>query len=108
MRPVHAGEAGCGEGSLLAGRPVHVGEGSPLAVRSVHAGEGAWREESAGDETCPMRGRAGAGRGESAGDETCPCGGGRVWGEGLVNGLYHGLTDGNGLGGAMERGVCWR
>ena len=74
-----------------------------------------------------MRGRAGVGRGESAGGETCPCGGGRVWGEesllavrpvpcgggrvwgeGLVNGLCHGLTDGNGLGGAMERGVCWR
>jgi len=64
MRPVHAGEAGCGEGSLLAGRPVHVGEGSPLAVRSVHAGEGAWREESAGDETCPMRG--GRARGEGS------------------------------------------
>ena len=36
--------------------------------------------------------------GESAGGETCPCGGGR-----LVNGLCHGLTDGNGFGGAMER-----
>ena len=34
------------------------------------------------------------GRGESAGEETCPCGGGR-----LVNGLCHGLTDGNGLSG---------
>ena len=32
--------------------------------------------------------------GESAGGETCPCGGGR-----LVNGLCHGLTDGNGLSG---------
>ena len=34
------------------------------------------RGESAGDETCPMRGRVSAGRGESAGGETCPCGGG--------------------------------
>jgi len=59
--------------------------------------------------------------GESAGGETCPCGGGR-----LVNGLCHGLTDGNGLSG-VRRGesaggetcpcgggrawgeeVCWR
>ena len=35
--------------------------------------------------------------GESAGGETCPCGGGR-----LVNGLCHGLTDGNGLSGVRR------
>ena len=39
------------------------------------------REESAGGETCPMRGRTGVGREESAGDETCPRGGGRARGE---------------------------
>jgi len=47
--------------------------GSLLAMRPVHAGEGERGErESAGDETCPMRGRVRVGRGESAGDETCP------------------------------------
>ena len=48
------------------------------------------------------------GRGSLLAVRSVPCGGGRAWGEGLVNGLCHGLTDGNGLGGAMERGVCWR
>jgi len=60
VRPVHAGEGGRGE--------------SPL--------RGCYARESAGDETCPMRGRASARRGESAGDETCPCGGGRAAGRG--------------------------
>ena len=43
------------------------------------------------------------GRGSLLAVRSVPCGGGRAWGEGLVNGLCHGLTDGNGLGGAMER-----
>ena len=58
-------------------------------MRAVHAGKGE-RGES------PLRGCYAR---ESAGDETCPCGGGRARGEGLVNGLCHGLTDGNGLSG---------
>jgi hypothetical protein len=60
---------GCGVSGWI------VGFGGDLAMRAVHAGEGECAErESAGDETCPMRGRG------SAGGETCPCGGGRAWG----------------------------
>ena len=60
------------------------GEESLLAARGVHAREGERGErESAGGETCPMRGRAGVGRGRLLAMRPVPCGGGRVWGGGV-------------------------
>ena len=113
-----------GRGSLLVVRPVRAGEGE-CGERGVcwrrdlsHAGEGAGRWESAGGETCPMRGRAGVGRGESAGEENCPMRGRAAWGKGSLLAMrpVH-AGEGSlltlrpvhaGEGGREESGVCWR
>jgi len=101
------------------------GEESLLAARGVHAREGERGErESAGGETCPMRGRAGVGRGgpvamgpvQAGGGEPrgegrllamrpVPGGGGRAWGEGSLLAVRPVRA---GEGGRGERGVCWR
>ena len=103
------------EGSLLAVRPVPCGGGRARGeglVNGLCHGltdgnglSGVGRGESAGSETCPMRGRADVGREESAGGETCPCGGGRVWREGSLLAVRPVPCGGGERG---ERRVCWR
>ena len=86
---------------VLGGREESAGgETCPMRGRT-----GVGREESAGGETCPMRGRTGVGREESAGDETCPRGGGRARGEWSLLAVRP-VHAGEGERG--ERGVCWQ
>ena len=75
-------------------------------MRPVHAGEGGrgkrgvcWRGDLS------MRGRASVERGESAGGETCPMRGRRAWGEESLLAVRP-VHAGEGERG--EKGVCWR